>query len=443
MRAAERGGCGVTSAPPHPPSMPTRDDLRRLIRAIEARPPQPHPAAPAPSPRLPVERALPGRWARQAGTLYVRHEVLDATHVHGTTSLATLGSVTPRLLTLLGGAELDGVDVADLLFLDIETTGLGGAGAIAFLVTTAHSATDGLHVCQYLAGSPADEEALLTRLIGDIRRSHDDPVLVTYNGRAFDAPILDQRATMHRLRGTFEAMPHLDLLAPVRRGFRGLLASCRLAVIEERFLGVTRPAHEVAGADVPTWYFRFLRTQDARHLVPLITHNTDDVLSLVALLARFAAVDGGEGGSGLEQLALGRLHAASGDAVSAQHRLEAARAILPPSIARDECLFALAVLHRRARRDDLAVPLWEEIAERPGAPAARALVELAKHLEHRRREPAAALACVERAIDATGETPALERRRHRLARKVEASVPSGDRQGRVRVRPPAHPATPA
>ncbi|MFA7297943.1 MAG: ribonuclease H-like domain-containing protein [Dehalococcoidia bacterium] len=379
--------------------------------------------ASVPTPRLPVEQALPGCWERLDGSLYVSHEVLDAAHTHGTTSLATLAAATPELLALLGGnEEVGGASVADLLFLDIETTGLGGAGAIAFLVTTAHLAADGLHVQQYLAGSPADEAALLTRLVADIRASHGEPVLVTYNGRTFDAPILDQRATMHRLRGTFEAMPHIDLLAPVRRGFRGLLPSCRLAAIEERFLGVTRPAHEVAGADVPTWYFRFLRTQDARHLIPLVTHNADDVLSLVALLARFAAIEAGTSASGLEHLALGRLHAGAGGLDAAHRHLEAARARLAPSIARDECLFALATLHRRGGRGNLAVPHWQEIAARPGALSARALVELAKHLEHRERDPGAALAHVERAIEAAGPTPALLRRRDRLARKTNAAA---------------------
>lgn len=416
----------MTSAPPRPASTPTRDDLRRLIRAIEARPHAPRPLVPAPAPRMPVEQALPGRWERLDGSLHVSHEVLDATHIHGTTSLAplaTLDTATPELLTLLGGSvELRGARVADLLFLDIETTGLSGAGAVAFLVTTAHLATDGLHVRQYLAGSPADEPALLTRLVADIRASHDEPVLATYNGRAFDAPFLDQRATMHRLRGGFEVMPHLDLLAPVRRGFRGLLPSCRLAAIEERFLGVTRPAHEVAGGDVPTWYFRFLRTQDARHLVPLVTHNADDVLSLAALLARFAAIEAGDDGSGFEHLALGRLHARAGGTDAAHRHLEASRARLAPSIARDECLFALATLHRRGGRGDLAVPLWAEIAARPDAPAARALVELAKHLEHRARDPERALAHVERAIATAGATPALLRRRDRLAHKASLTV---------------------
>lgn len=412
----------MTSAPPRAsastPVVPTRDELRRLIRAIETRPATPRPAVPAPPPRMAVEATLPGRWKRVDGSLYVRDEALDLTHEHGTTPFAPLTETSAALLTLLGGSELDGVVVDDLLFLDIETTGLGGAGAMVFLVTTAWLTAGGLRFRQYLAGSPADEAALLARLLADIRASHDAPVLVTYNGRAFDAPMLDQRATMHRLRGAFEAMPHLDLLAPVRRGFRGALPSCRLAVVEERLLGVTRPAHEVAGGDVPTWYFRYLRTLDARHLLPLVTHNADDVLSLAALLARFAILNAGSPGHGIEHLALGRLHASAGNAGRAASHLDAARARLDPSIARDECLFALAMLHRRNHRIDLAIPLWQEIAARPGAPAARALVEIAKHLEHTERDYDGALQQVERAIAGLGSAPALLHRRDRLARKA-------------------------
>lgn len=415
----------MTGGPHRPPAgraVPTRDELRRLIRAIEALPPTPRPIPPPPF-LLPVEAALPGHWERLDGSLFVRHDAFDLTHEHGTTPLAPLAAASPALLTLLGGIEVDDVSVDDLLFLDIETTGLGGAGAMVFLVTTAWLAKGRLQLRQYLACSPADEAALLTRLLADIRASHGSPVLVTYNGRAFDAPMLDQRATMHRLRGGFEAMPHLDLLTPVRRGFRGVLPSCRLAVIEERLLGVTRPSHEVSGGDVPTWYFRYLRTQDARNLTPLVTHNADDVLSLAALLSRFVTLDAACLGSGLEHLALGRLHAAAGSAEPATRHLDAARDRLAPSVARDECLFALATLHRRAQRGDLALPLWHEIAARPGAPATRALVEIAKHLEHTERDYLGALGYIERAIEAVGLAPALLRRRDRLARKAGYSSP--------------------
>lgn len=414
----------MTSAPTAARPVPSREELRRLIRTIESRPlrPRPEHRAALQPPRA-VEDALPGRWERQDGSLYLRHAVFDVAYEHGRTSCAPLATASEHLLTLLGGRdELTGVEVHDLLFLDIETTGLGGAGAMVFLVTTAYLAGGELHLRQYLAGSPADEGTLLTRLRADIRETHDEAVLVTYNGRTFDTPILDQRATMHRLRGSFESLAHIDLLSPVRRGFRGVLPSCRLAVIEERFLGVTRPSDEVSGGDVPTWYFRYLRTADARHLVPLVTHNADDVLSLVALLARLADLEDGATGSGLEHLAMGRIHAGAGNDEGARRHLEAAGNRLAPSLARDECLFALAALYRRAGHPDLAVPLWREVAARPGAPAARALIEIAKHLEHVARDPASALAHVERAVASAGSTPDLLRRHERLAQKLARAM---------------------
>ncbi len=98
--------------------------------------------------------------------------------------------------------------------------------------------------------------------------------------------------------------------------------------------------------------------------------------------------------------------------------LEAAAAGLADGWARDEALLALATLHRRAGRREEAAALWARVAHRPGAARAHPLTELAKHHEHRERDPAAALALVERAIAAAGETPALAHRRRRLLRKL-------------------------
>lgn len=98
--------------------------------------------------------------------------------------------------------------------------------------------------------------------------------------------------------------------------------------------------------------------------------------------------------------------------------LEVALTRLAPSIARDECLFALATLHRRTRHADRALPLWREVAARPGTLGARALVEIAKHLEHAERDHPGALTHIERAIEAARPTAAILRRRDRLARKA-------------------------
>src|SRR5205823_1823764 len=87
----------------------------------------------------------------------------------------------------------------------------------------------------------------------------------------------------HRQRGGYEALLQLDLLRPVQHGFRGTLLSHRLSVVEGELLRVARRVDEVSGGDVPTWYFRYLRSGDHRHLEPLIEHNAVDVLSLIEL----------------------------------------------------------------------------------------------------------------------------------------------------------------
>src|SRR3546814_14801949 len=95
--------------------------------------------------------------------------------------------------------------------------------------------------------------------------------------------VLFRSATMHRTRAGFDALRHLDLLTSVRTGLRGAMPSCRLCMVETALLGATRPSTEVAGQHVPGWYFRFLRTGDARILAPIVEHHA---MALVAQIGR-------------------------------------------------------------------------------------------------------------------------------------------------------------
>lgn len=406
-----------------PDARTTRDELRRLIRTIEARPAPVAVSSPRPRPeRRPLEATLRGAWTREDGGVLKQERTLPLSHLHGEQPLADLHRVSGEVLALLGGdPDLVRARASDLLFLDIETTGLGGAGAIVFLVTTGRLAADGFLLRQYLAPSPAEEGALLALLHMESGTPTDRPVLATYNGRVFDAPMLDQRSTMHRMRGGYEALSQLDILSPVRHGFRAVVSSCRLSAIECELLGVTRPGDEVAGAEVPAWYFRFLRSGDARYLEPLIAHNAVDVLSLAALTARLVTVLGGErAGSGVEHLAAGRLWLRATEGERAQHHLDAAIEALPDGLAREQAQLTLAQLHKRAGRRDLAAALWTTVARRPYGAARAALVELAKHYEHGARDYRAALEACDQAIASVGEDVALLHRRSRLLRRLRA-----------------------
>lgn len=458
-----------------------RERLRALIREIESRSPRPlGPTVPAYVPRVggglkaadvyPHEdvRAETSRDPRRTGPVAleempgarrrvtasgtcvvreVRRPLAAPPHLVATGEAFDLGDLPglagAPLVRLAPDAEIEDAAIEELLFLDIETTGLGGAGAMAFLVATGRVEGAEFVLRQYVAPSPPAEASLLEALIEDAGLRDGDPVLVTYNGRMFDAPMLDGRATMHRQRGGFEALRHVDLLMPARIAYRGLLPSCRLVELEYALLGMTRPPSEASGAEAPGWYFRFLRTGDARMLIPIIEHNERDVVALAALTARLAVLAqpraGGTGeqgaADGVHALAAGRLLARRGEREAARDLLERAVSTLRHPAREVEALMRLATLHKAGGRRDLAAPLWHRVAERPDAPAQRAFQELAIYYERHARDLPAALAVIDRALahaerlarlDAARAArwqEALLLRRSRVHSRLERSTP--------------------
>jgi uncharacterized protein YprB with RNaseH-like and TPR domain len=105
-----------------------------------------------------------------------------------------------------------------LVFFDIETTGLsGGAGTLAFLCGVAWFDDEGLRVRQFFLSGPSGEKAMLAGL-ADVFR--DASLLVTYNGRTFDVPLMETRWAFHRAAAPTDGMPHFDMLPPARRLWR-------------------------------------------------------------------------------------------------------------------------------------------------------------------------------------------------------------------------------
>ena len=467
----------------------TRARLRRLIATIEAR--SPLPAKPPADDQPPVESpedyrdllATAERRETDSGPFTFREVTYSLTHEAGHQSLGDILQLSTDTLTLLAPEEsLEDATLSDLYFLDIETTGLGGAGAIAFLVAAARFEVDdagaptSLVLAQYLAESPPEEAGVLDALIEDAR-FRDDPVLVTYNGRTFDAPLLDERATMHRRRAGFGGLRQLDLLRPARTAYRGLLPNCKLGTLEQHVLGMTRPSEDIPGADVPRWYFRFLRSGDHRMLNPIVEHNELDVIGMVGLLAWHAAyLDSARAPAPRDALGLGRLLAARGLDERATPHLTRATEPLPGAAAapattdsganrvtgspprpprpaaplaqagatvyeprarqiidqvdaraiREEALLRLAALHKRNGARDRAVPLWHAALSIPARAPLEPLIQLAMYYEHERHDFAQAIVHAEQAAahasawlrrdDPMRAARLLEAIDHRLAR---------------------------
>lgn len=418
----------MTTQSPAKPAL-TREQLRRVIRRIERQRPPVLPVAE----RVPtLQQLLPDFVARETagGACLFREVRYPLSDYVGERTLLHLPRVQGATLELLAPDEgLGAVAPEDVLYLDIETTGLGGAGAMAFLVGTGRLEGEYFVLRQYLALSPADEGVLLDALLEDSRLS-DEPVLATYNGRRFDAPVLDERATMHRRRAGFDSLRQLDLLDPVRTAYSALLPSCRLAVVEADVLGLTRHDEDVPGAEVPQWYFQFLRSGDGRHLLPIINHNAQDVVSLSALVARLDTAVRRTDLTPFDEIAVGRLLAHRRDPRAVAF-LTGALVGLPQSEVRRDVLLRLAVAHKRASDRDLAEPHWAELAASGGRGGLRAHVELAIYYEHHVRDLALATSVVERALASVSQAiapwnqaaagvwrSALQHRKSRLERRI-------------------------
>jgi len=165
----------------------------------------------------------------------------------------------------------------DYVFLDIETLGLFSRPIILFGVGTIEQGC--LMVRQYLLRDICEEAAALSATAGQLAGHR--PALVTFNGKAFDLPYVQDRLAYYGL-GAISRIPHFDILHFSRRRWKGQFGSCRLSTLESAILGVTR-SDDVPGQMVPEFYESYMRTQNCGPLVPIVRHNRQDVVSLARL----------------------------------------------------------------------------------------------------------------------------------------------------------------
>ena len=176
-------------------------------------------------------------------------------------------------LARVGEAFPEGV-----LFLDLETCGLGSA--MIFLVGVIRQHGDELIVEQLLARSYNEERAILETLwVG----ASEAKSLVTFNGKSFDWPLVQDRTTYHRMgRSPQPSMGHCDLLHHARRRWRHVLLNCKLQTLERVFCGRGR-ADDIPGQRIPQAYHDFVRTGRTHELVSILHHNALDLVTLLEL----------------------------------------------------------------------------------------------------------------------------------------------------------------
>ena len=316
-------------------------------------------------------------------------------------------------------------DLRRPLFLDTETTGLsGGTGTVAFLVGLAWRDEEGMALVQYFLGDFNQEQALLWAVGKCVREAG---VLVSYNGRSFDWPLLQTRLVLRR--AVWPSPPHLDLLTLARRIFRPRLPDCALQTLEQAVLDLHRVG-DLPGSLIPGRYFAWLRNGDPDVLDPVFIHNRQDVLSMALLLPRFEAVlRGSDDLHPLDRFGRARLMEARGfldEAIHDYWRLWRHRTLgAAAPVTSGAVGLRLARLLRRDGRWEEARSVLEECWRTQSYPYAAA-IELAKLLEHQARDLNAARRIVSDALRllALAVVPNaqwqgdLERRQRRLDRRL-------------------------
>lgn len=390
--------------------------LRARVASIDHKyavsPPEAPPALPRPAFDY-VQEWLTGE---EIQTEYGRHfeteKLYEHHRRHGSADIGALADLPPDLFDAL---EIAGAPPQEWAFLDTETTGLaGGTGTCAFLVGVGRITREGFHVRQFFMRDYAEEASLLDSLTKHLASFR---ILVTYNGRAFDQPLLETRYRMNRARPPFARMEHLDLLFSARRLWKLRFDRCRLVDLENQVLGVERQG-DLPGALIPYVYFEYLRTHHAARLLPVFQHNATDILTLACLcgIVPYAFKDPSNAPlkHGAEMAGIARWLREAGELDQA---LVLFRRAVDAGLS-DELLFRtmwdIGMLERKLGRAPLE--LWTDLAACKNPFRVKALEELAKHYEHRERDYARAMELTRKALEHE-DTAALRRREERLSRR--------------------------
>jgi uncharacterized protein len=360
--------------------------LRRRIARIDRKYGRKYAQPPA-APAVPVtprhsgrfiEELLSGEVVRTAqGEHFETERFWESHRRHGSLGVGDLALLPNDLLHALSEGAIGSAPPASWAFLDTETTGLGVA--YAFLIGIGFVDSGGFRLRQFFLRNESEEASALARVADYLSRFD---VLITYNGKAYDQPLLENRFRAVRIpREPLRRLRHLDLLFGARRLWKLRLASCRLVDLESRILGVEREG-DLPGALIPYYYFDYLRTRQAMRLVPIFHHNAMDILSLACLTAvvsaAFHSPEGIVSRYGADLIGLARWLLQARRPAEALPMFRRAVDLGLPDELLFRTLWDIAILEKRLGQLEGARAAFEDLIDSRNPYRARALEALAK-----------------------------------------------------------------
>lgn len=364
--------------------------LKRIVSQIEQK-------QKAEMPSVSIDEVVEGDWISAGGK-----------KVYAKTTWRTWSNPTSKLEKLFLLQKIpENPEIKDILFIDTETTGLaGGTGTYAFMIGLGFLNGQQFQTVQLFMPGFGDEPALLS-VLGDYISKYK--YLVSFNGKTFDIPLLQTRHQMVGIKDPFANKPHVDLLHPSRAIWKKRLSSCSLQSIESHIFNFVRE-DDIPGEMIPEIYFNFVRKGDASLIGKVFFHNELDVVSMMTLINVVGSVfdnpDSNHFNEPIEQLCVGKYLANKGfinDSLAYCARAKDT----PNKKMRDEASFTLGSLYKKLGDIDGAIFHYGDI-EQNGAQKINALIEQAKHFEHKAKDLQKALEFTTKAIDLIREVEMLE-----------------------------------
>jgi len=404
------------------PGVSTREKLERLI-TLTRTPKREVPAVP------PIE-------PQKTKPLQVLENHYNIHSRYGKIPISAGLKISGEVLSLLSrDRSFSDLDLSTALFLDLETTGLsGGVGVVPFLVGLGYFRDDRFQVTQFFLGDLAEEKSLI-RELGRFFAQMDFRSVVTFNGKAFDLPLLETRFILQGEVLPLSALPHLDFLFSARSLWSHKHESCRLYHLAQQILEADRE-EDIPSAEIPHRYFEFLRTGDFSLIEPILYHNQEDLLSLLGVVISGSALFSEEKADGFEPEAdamdlfgAAKLLERTGESErSAMYMRRALEGRLSTEIV-VLAKMKLASHFKRNRDWPKAVSLWQEMTPLNELTCFR---ELAVYYEHTERDYEKARQFAEEGLTlAFGTSRSLERdfshRLERLRHKLESKRREKDR----------------
>jgi len=387
---------------------------------------------PAPkSPKFPIEEIVPN--GNEIDTPLGQTYVIDETYSHDPRKkdipLKFAASLS-NLSTWIGDPSLVQRKPESFVFLDTETSGLaGGTGTYAFLIGVGNFTTAGFELSQYFMRDPFEEPAQLAAVHSALVECE---VLITYNGKSFDVPLLNSRFVANGEPPPLNSYVHIDLLHIARRLWRDRLESRTLGSIEEHILGLPRTEQDIPGWMVPTIYFDYIQSGDARPITNVLYHNAMDIISLASLLNHVSLIlDDPHGGMvehGVDLISMGKIFEDLGEFNAAAECFKSGLNYELPDRIRNQAFQRWSIMEKRLNNLEKSMGLWQIAAKFKEIYAHE---ELAKVYEHKSKDFSQAIFWTELAIEIIDSPeypvierdiwrPKLEHRLERLQRKLNS-----------------------